>query len=101
MTIAEPMLKTNPAMLQVLLFVSLAVSVGMMCVFMCCPDTMRRTPTNYVLLSVFTVAESILVGFICVQYTQESVLVALAITALITVALTIFACQTSIDFTGS
>merc|ERR550539_917777 len=83
-----------------LLFTSMAVSIGMLCVFICCPDTMRKSPQNYILLTIFTVAESVMVGFICIQYTKESVLIALGITALIVLSLTIFACQTSYDFTG-
>merc|ERR1719310_1715373 len=72
----------------------------MMCVFMCCPDTMRKTPLNYILLLAFTLAESVLVGFVSIQYTTESVLIVLGITALVVCALTLFACQTSYDFTG-
>merc|ERR1711920_1000886 len=34
------------------------------------------------------------------QYTQASVLIALAITTFVVFGLTLFACQTSIDFTG-
>merc|ERR1719174_846976 len=83
-----------------LLFASFAISIGMMCVFMCCPDTMRKVPLNYVLLTLFTLAESVMVGFICIQYTQESVVIALSITAFVVVGLTIFACQTKYDFTG-
>merc|ERR1719215_2118658 len=41
-----------------------------------------------------------MIGFICTSYTQESVLIALGITVLIVIALTAFACQTKIDFTG-
>merc|ERR1712107_934309 len=46
------------------------------------------------------IAESVMVGFICIQYTQRSVLIALAITAIVVLSLTLFACQTSYDFTG-
>merc|ERR1719221_2441385 len=61
---------------------------------------MRRVPTNYVLLSLFTFFESVVVGFVSAQYTQESVVIAMGITALVVVSLTIFACQTKMDFTG-
>merc|ERR1719464_2702242 len=71
-----------------------------MCIFMCSPDTMRSSPKNYVILSFFTVAESLLVGLICTQYTQESVLSCLGITIAILVSLTIFTYQTKIDFSG-
>lgn len=92
--------KSNPAMVMTMLWGSLAVSVAMLFVFICCPDTMRQTPTNYIILTLFTLAESVMVGFICIQYTQESVLIALGLTAFIVCSLTLFACQTSYDFTG-
>merc|ERR1719401_386694 len=83
-----------------LLFMSLAISVAMMCVFICRPDLMRKSPTNYILLGLYTSAMGIMVGFISAQYTQESVLIALGITCLVVVGLTAFACQTKYDFTG-
>merc|ERR1711920_291230 len=43
---------------------------------------------------------SVMVGFICSQYTEESVLITLAITWGVVLALTAFACQTKVDFTG-
>merc|ERR1719422_2081212 len=94
------MVKENPSLTMVLLFGSLTVSVGVMCVFMCSPGLMRKVPQNYILLLVFTLAESVMVGFICASYTQESVLIAMGLTALVVVALTLFACQTTYDFTG-
>merc|ERR1712086_943391 len=72
----------------------------MMFVFMCCPDTMRKTPTNYIIMFVFTLAESIMVGFICIQYKTDSVLIVLGITAFVVAGLSLFACQTKSDFTG-
>ncbi|CAK0855964.1 unnamed protein product [Prorocentrum cordatum] len=83
-----------------LLFMSLAISVAMMCVFMCRPDMMRKSPSNYICLGLYTLAMGIMVGFISAQYTQESVLIALGITCLVVVGLTAFACQTTYDFTG-
>lgn len=96
----EPLMKTNPSMAMFLMFTSLAVSIGMMCVFMCNPTLMRQYPTNYIILFAFTVAESVLVGFICIQYTKESVLIVTGITAFVVFGLTFFACQTTYDFTG-
>jgi len=92
--------KTNPAMVMTVMCASVVVSVGMMFVFICCPDTMRKTPQNYYLGLLFTVAESVMVGFVCTQYTTSSVLVCMGITALVTTGLILFACQTKYDFTG-
>mmetsp|Transcript_137844 Transcript_137844/g.239587 ORF Transcript_137844/g.239587 Transcript_137844/m.239587 type:complete len:248 (+) Transcript_137844:74-817(+) len=96
----KALVHTNPAAITTLLFGSMAASMAILFVFMCCPDTMRKTPTNYILLTIFTMAESVMVGFICIQYTKESVLIALGLTALIVLSLSIFACQTKYDFTG-
>mmetsp|Transcript_68436 Transcript_68436/g.107589 ORF Transcript_68436/g.107589 Transcript_68436/m.107589 type:complete len:251 (+) Transcript_68436:92-844(+) len=90
----------NPVLVSVLMVLSMVMLISMTCVFICCPDTMRTTPQNYILLSLFTLAEAVLVGFICVQYTIQSVLVTFAVTALVTLALMLFSFQTTYDFTG-
>merc|ERR1719468_1388649 len=61
---------------------------------------MRTSPLNYILLIIFTAAEAVLVGFISSSYTAESVLLVLGITAIVVFSLTLFACQTTYDFTG-
>lgn len=94
------MTKTHPNLAMALIFGSTVTTFSMMFVFMCCPDTMRKAPLNYLLLLLFTCGKGVVVGIICVQYSKESVLVAVAITSLVVVALTIFACCTSMDFTG-
>merc|ERR1719265_411316 len=100
MVYGEQLLKTNPSMGMFLMFFSLALTIAMMCTFSCNPGLMRRIPHNYIILFIFTLAESVLVGFICIQYTKESVLIVLAVTALVVFSLTLFACQTTYDFTG-
>jgi len=92
--------KTNPGGMMFLVLLSLVFSTGIMCYFSCNPEEMRKTPKNYILLGLFTLAEGVIVGFISAQYTQESVLMVLAITVVVVFSLTLFACQTSIDFTG-
>merc|ERR1712032_1679580 len=83
-----------------MLFASFAASVGVMLVFCCNPKLMRESPTNYLILSIFTLAESVMVGMVCASYTKESVLIALAVTTLVVFTLSLFACQTTYDFTG-
>jgi hypothetical protein len=96
----QTLLRTNPSLVWAMFGLSLAMSVGIMLVFMCCPETMRRSPINHVLLLLFTLAESVMVGFACIGYTTQSVLIVLGMTAVVVVALTLFACQTKYDFTG-
>eukprot|EP00437_Effrenium_voratum_P019162 CAMPEP_0181459678 /NCGR_PEP_ID=MMETSP1110-20121109/32949_1 /TAXON_ID=174948 /ORGANISM="Symbiodinium sp., Strain CCMP421" /LENGTH=283 /DNA_ID=CAMNT_0023584205 /DNA_START=66 /DNA_END=915 /DNA_ORIENTATION=- len=100
MKYGEKLKRENPAIIVTLVVVSSFATLGMMFVFMCCPAVMRKTPQNYGLLVLFTLAESVMVGFICVQYTAQSVLVTFAITAVVVLALTLYSCQTKYDFTG-
>lgn len=90
----------HPGLAMSLMFISLAGSIGCMCVFQCCPDTMRRSPTNYIILFLFTLCEAMMVGFICLNYTLDSILIAVGVTAFVVLSLTLFACQTTVDFTG-
>jgi len=96
----EPLKRSNPGLVMGLMFGSMAMTLGMMCIFMCQPGLMKVSPTNYILLFLFTLAKSVLVGFISMQYTQQSVLLVTAITAFVVLGLTMFACQTKYDFTG-
>lgn len=63
-------------------------------------ESARHThPTNLVLLAAFTAAEGVVVGAITSQYQMQAILLAVALTALITVGLTVYAMQTKRDFT--
>lgn len=66
----------------------------------CCEGVARSYPDNMILLILFTVFESFLVGTISSVYDTDLVLRAVGITAVVVIAITIFACQTKYDFTG-
>jgi len=100
MHLGDHMKRYNPALVQVLMFCSMAGTIGVLCLLCCRPDLMRKTPQNYMILSAFTICEAILVGFVCVQYTAPSVLFVTGITGFVVFGLTLFACQTTFDFTG-
>eukprot|EP00930_Biecheleria_cincta_P015856 TRINITY_DN13082_c0_g1_i1.p1 TRINITY_DN13082_c0_g1~~TRINITY_DN13082_c0_g1_i1.p1 ORF type:complete len:261 (+),score=52.25 TRINITY_DN13082_c0_g1_i1:67-849(+) len=100
MSWGSTMMKSNPSLVMGLMVLSLVATCSTMCVFTCCPDTMRKTPTNYIVLTIFTLAEAVMVGFISSTYTKESVLMVLAVTVLVALGLTLFACQTTYDITG-
>ncbi|XP_030829095.1 protein lifeguard 2 [Strongylocentrotus purpuratus] len=68
-------------------------------VLACTPDLRRRSPINIICLMLFTICEGVLLGLTCTYYDGTEVLLAIGITALITLALTLFAFQTKIDFT--
>ncbi|EPR60811.1 nmda receptor glutamate-binding chain [Toxoplasma gondii GT1] len=67
---------------------------------LCCDGVLRRFPYNYLLLGAFTLAESILVAGVTAHYSEKTVLIAVAGTAVITIGLSLFACQVKYDFTS-
>lgn len=63
-------------------------------------DTLsRKVPTNYILLSIFTLGESYLVSFIASQYDKDLVLMALFITAATVSGLAIYAITSKTEVT--
>ncbi|XP_023400196.1 protein lifeguard 1 [Loxodonta africana] len=68
-------------------------------VLACCGDIRRQVPANYILLGLFTILQGLLLGAVSVFYNAEEVLWATGATALVTLALTLFAVQTKWDFT--
>jgi len=81
--------------LGVCFFISISIIIAMACV-----RSLRvNFPTNFILLAIFTISESITVGQACMLYDGEDVMIALGITALLVIFLTAFAFQTKIDFT--
>ncbi|XP_060566450.1 protein lifeguard 4-like [Ruditapes philippinarum] len=60
----------------------------------------QETPTNYILLAVFTVLESLTVGVVVAKYDKMVVIEALALTLAVTVALTVYTLQSKRDFSS-
>eukprot|EP00357_Protocruzia_adherens_P013751 CAMPEP_0115017768 /NCGR_PEP_ID=MMETSP0216-20121206/28337_1 /TAXON_ID=223996 /ORGANISM="Protocruzia adherens, Strain Boccale" /LENGTH=236 /DNA_ID=CAMNT_0002388695 /DNA_START=44 /DNA_END=754 /DNA_ORIENTATION=- len=65
----------------------------------CCPQNGRIVPRNYILLGLFTLCESYMVGALCAMTDPTIVLTAAVLTVGVTVALTLYACFTKTDFT--
>jgi protein lifeguard len=59
----------------------------------------RVYPVNYILLTLFTICLSTMVGFITAQYEAKAVVAAAVSTVGITVGVTIYACTTKTDYT--
>merc|ERR1712048_460054 len=76
---------------------SLILTLVMVC---CCMQAMRKFPTNYVFLFVFSVCYGVICGCVAMSYTLPSVLLAAGMTAAIFLLLTAYACTTKTDFTG-
>lgn len=82
-----------------LLWASMGVSLVVLFPMVCVRSLRMMFPVNFILLAIFTGAESIMMGMVSMIYTTESVIIAAGITTLIVFFLTIFAFQTKIDFT--
>jgi len=66
----------------------------------CCDGVRRKSPGNLIALGIFTLALSIMVASISVYHDVTWVFMAIGITALVCLGLTIFSFQTKIDVTG-
>jgi len=85
---------------QWIYFSSFGVMMVCMIAMVCCEGARRKAPTNYIFLGVFTAAEGLMLGSVCVYFEADAVLIAVGICAAVTLALTLFAFQTKIDFTN-
>lgn len=68
-------------------------------VIICAPSLMRQVPINYIVLFLFTIAESYLVAFICSFTSPRIVLMAAIMTFAMVSALTLYAVTTKTDIT--
>eukprot|EP00929_Paragymnodinium_shiwhaense_P106062 TRINITY_DN7115_c0_g1_i1.p2 TRINITY_DN7115_c0_g1~~TRINITY_DN7115_c0_g1_i1.p2 ORF type:complete len:244 (+),score=60.02 TRINITY_DN7115_c0_g1_i1:88-819(+) len=84
-----------------LLPASMFMTIAMTCVMACAPCATKTYPTNYIVLFLFTVSEAILVGFCAAMYSKVVVFMALMVTTMIFVSMTIYAFTTKTDFTGA
>nr|XP_020476846.1 protein lifeguard 3-like isoform X2 [Monopterus albus] len=79
---------------------SFAVYFVVYCILICCKQPRRRFPWNCVLLGIFTVAMSYMAGTVSSYYETKAVFLAMGMTAVVCVAVTIFCFQTKVDFTS-
>ena len=66
---------------------------------LCCRSVSRHVPTNYILLSIFTLCEAYIVAFIAARFDPQIVTVAAFCTAGMTIGITVYAFTTKNDFT--
>ena len=59
----------------------------------------RKVPTNFILLSIFTLAFSYIVTMTTAEFPPQTIMIAALLTCGIVVALTVYACTTKTDFT--
>lgn len=65
----------------------------------CCENLRRSSPINFIMLGLFTVCQSFVLGCTASRYDSEAVIMAVGITAAVCLGLTLFAFQTKWDFT--
>lgn len=84
----------------VLFYISIAFSFITLIPLACCKSIGRSVPINYILLFTFTLCESYMLMMCCAAVNNVPiVLAAAALTAAVTVSLTIYAFTTKTDFT--
>ncbi|XP_036448442.1 protein lifeguard 1 [Colossoma macropomum] len=80
-------------------YTMMAVTIVLIIVLSCCGDIRRKVPLNFIFLVLFTITEGLLLGSVTVFYNAEAVLWAVGATALVSLALSVFAMQSKWDFT--
>jgi len=88
--------KENPGFYIACLVLTLVLVIAMAC----CEGPRRKAPLNFICLFLFTIAEGFMLGAVSSLYQADAVILAAGITAMVCVAITVFAFQTKIDFTG-
>ncbi|XP_041848996.1 protein lifeguard 3-like [Melanotaenia boesemani] len=84
---------------QAVYWASYAVYIITHLVLVCCKGPRRKFPWNVILLLIFTLALSYMTGSISSYYDTKAVFLALGITAVVCIAVTVFCFQTKVDFT--
>jgi FtsH-binding integral membrane protein len=82
-------------------FYYLCFVVALICLLLplCSPNIYRTVPTNYIVLTVFTLSYSWMIATVTCFYTPSSVISALFLTFITVVSLTIYAWKADKDFT--
>ncbi|XP_034479567.1 protein lifeguard 1 [Drosophila innubila] len=88
--------RENPQLIIAAVIVNLVVLLSMAC----CESARRSFPINFVCLGLFTVTMSLLLGAVASTMDANMVLMSVGITAVLIIALSIFAIQTKYDFTA-
>jgi hypothetical protein len=82
---------------QLVGFVIALISIIPLVSLVCCVS--RTFPINIIALTVFAIMEGCALGFIGAAYQTHVILMIIGLTAIVVLSLTMFACQTTIDFT--
>ncbi|KAH8344226.1 hypothetical protein KR084_008353, partial [Drosophila pseudotakahashii] len=78
---------------------ALFIGFGALVTLTCNEGLRRQTPGNYIILAVFTLAESLLLAVTACRYAPKEIFLAVVITTAVCLGLTLFALQSRYDFT--
>jgi len=81
-------------------WIAYAVFLGIYIALICSTNLRRKWPHNFICLSLFTSAMSFMVGTICTYHDSTSVLIAVGITVLVCLAVTLFSFYSKFDLTS-
>ncbi|GFS47614.1 protein lifeguard 1 [Nephila pilipes] len=81
-------------------YISYAIFLGVYIALACCGNLRRKYPTNMILLSIFTISMSYMLGTISSFYDTDVVLMAVGICAAVCLAVSVFSFHTKFDFTS-
>jgi FtsH-binding integral membrane protein len=84
---------------SIIFYLALILSIVLPFIIVCFQETMKKVPQNYIILGLFTLAESYLVSFICGMSNPRLVFMASFMTFAMVIALTIYAATTKTDIT--
>ncbi|KAL1516998.1 hypothetical protein ABEB36_000821 [Hypothenemus hampei] len=93
---SKKFIQQNPKLVVIYVIKSIILSF----VVFCYSDTARKTPVNYIFLIVFTFIEGFLLGIISAYFNTILFLLAVGVTAVVCLTLTIFTFQTKWNFTA-
>jgi hypothetical protein len=79
--------------------ISFIASLITILLLVCSKNLAKTVPTNYILLTIFTVSESFTILMFCIQYQPESIVIAVFLTTGLVVGLSFYACYTNTNFT--
>ena len=84
---------------RLMLDISLIISIILLLLPIASPNIFRKVPLNYIILTIFTLSYSWWIAAFVVIYTKQTVLLALFLTIVLTISLSIYAIKTNNDIT--
>ena len=84
---------------RLMLIISFIISIILLLLPIASPNIFRKVPLNYIILTIFTLSYSWWIAAFVVIYTKQTVLLALFLTIVLTISLSIYAIKTNNDIT--